>query len=163
MTEKDMPAMTLKKIRKNAWRAFKRAFLYDTRPSEFWSICFLLWWAVLLAGNSSTFLSSPGFAYIAKVAPQSGWSAVCFSLALMHIMGLVFDWFQLRRFCCFIIAFFWVSVSVLIFAANPVSTGTGVYGIISLSMLWVFWRGPHNNHITYIDYDDQGNLVKRVV
>ena len=158
----NMPQSNYQKFRRKAWLAFKRAFFYDTRPTEFWSICFLLWWAILLAAKP-VFSTSDAFNYLAFVSPEMGWSTCCFVLAILHIMGLVFDWYELRRFCCFIISFFWLCVAVLLFIAKSFSTGTGVYSIIAISMLWVFWRGPHNNKILYVELDENGQLIKRAL
>ena len=163
-SNQDGEAMTrVKTFRKRVWLFLKRAFYYDTRITEFCSICYLLWMALILGSNDQTFQTSISFKYLADFLPQSGWSLICFTLAILHCGSTFFDLYQMRRRCVLFISFFWIVWAVELWRGNPFSMGAGFYLIFAISYFWVFLRGPHNNKTYFVEADGEGNLQKRVL
>lgn len=144
-----------------AW--MKAAFIVDTRATEFFSICFKFWWAYILAASSRVFESSPGYAMFSHVADERQWSMAFFALAIIHSGSMIFGWYRLRRISCFFCSLMWLFVALLILISNPLSTGTGMYAIVALASFWVFWAGPSDKPITYIDSNDKGEFTTKVV
>ena len=145
--------MTFTKLRKKSWLAIKRAFYYDTRPTEFFSICFKLWWAILLLASDAVFSSSPALMSFAVIARQIYFGSFILTIAVIHIGSIIFNFYEVRRAICIVAAMWWAFVATKLFEFNPLTPATGVYLIIAIQSAWTAARGPHDGEYIEVIFD----------
>ena len=101
-------------------------WLKSTQWLELVSSTLLAVWSFVLFCPPPTFATSPGYRTMA-VIDEFWWAVFAGTFALMGIIGLILDQHRLRAAGLMGGVFFWGTVGVCIFSANPGGTGGLVY------------------------------------
>lgn len=109
-------------------------------PLEVLSGALLLVWGVVLLLPPPTFGTSPGYAFMARLAPEGLWAVGALLLGLLQIGGMLYERLALRIAASGLALWFWSSIAAAIFLANPGSTGGPVYTVLAAASLVTLWR-----------------------
>lgn len=103
---------------------------------------------ILLTSPLNTFESSPSFSFMRRVAPEGTWGIIMLLVGFIQLVGLnTSTSTQSTRRTMSLIAFVVYSLWAFSIAmGNVASTGTVIYGVLSLSMLWAHFNLEARNN-----------------
>lgn len=100
----------------------------------------VLWGLQLLNPTAVTFDGGRGWAAMQATAPEEIWGTLYLAGGILQILVLLVMPKQVRGATAFCAALSWALVSLMIWYANPISTGVVTYGVIAAGQVWAFWR-----------------------
>lgn len=99
----------------------------------------LLGWAIVLLLPGNTFITSPAFSTM-DFWPETWWGALSGMLFCCYTISGILQWQRTFAAVSFLASLWWLFVSVSIYLALPLSTGTAIYPVVFVNTGWVFLR-----------------------
>lgn len=113
----------------------------DTWPTELLVSLYTLAWGLMLALPGDSLAIATAYQMLATLAPEWVWSVVCIMGGVIGIASLCYG----RRDCRLVSLmgiFIWWGFMALVagLASSWTAAGSGMFGVISVSAAWAYWR-----------------------
>lgn len=97
-------------------------------------------WGIQLLLPWETFRSSPGYAILAAIMPESYWGFLLTWVGAMKVGAYLLNQWRARLAATLIAVMIWTFLSVAFGFANPYGTGIVIYPTLAFTSAIVFWR-----------------------
>ena len=98
-------------------------------------------WGLVLMLPYATFDTAVSYHAMAQSGlPEWAWGAAIALPGLSQVIGLLLDWWNVRRRSALALVFVWAFIATMVGIANPISTTVPLYIGLALAAGWAYWR-----------------------
>ena len=110
--------------------------------TELYSGVTVLLWGLWVANPYyNTYATSILFQDLANLpVPEDTQGIIVAIIGLLQLIGLFFGNIRIRKITSFSIVLVWLFLSIMFVRANPASTATVIYPMLTIAAIWAYWR-----------------------